>query len=360
MKFVFALIILPALAGAAPVFTNAYVRLAFDDAGRLASLRENATGRELIAEPRPFVEARFADGTVGATALRAEGDALVFDIGARGCCRLGVTPFDGGWTFRIREANLPDAEELVFAQIPKPSCAKKKGTLSNIVMDETSAVVIRGYSPEVEMARPGYASERVATDGETLAAVRRENGVIGKAAGLSAGPRAEIRKMLKAMTLVSGATVNRCGGAWALDAEENRAGYLFATWMDMESLDDWLRLMGKAGTRTLHFHAWWKTRGHYEPDCCFPGGYDEMKKAVDCGFWNLFRYNPALKAEGKNPFTLDSKEPTADYVEFIKSENRYSRLAQTNPERAEELFAKAADNAKAKYDRLTKYGKLYE
>ena len=281
MKFVFALIILPALAGAAPVFTNAYVRLAFDDAGRLASLRENATGRELIAEPRPFVEARFADGTVGATALRAEGDALVFDIGARGCCRLGVTPFDGGWTFRIREANLSDAEELVFAQIPKPSCAKKKGTLSNVVMDETSAVVIRGYSPEVEMARPGYASERVATDGETLAAVRRENGFIGKAAGLSAGPRAEIRKMLKAMTLVSGATVNRCGGAWALDAEENRAGYLFATWMDMESLDDWLRLMDKAGTRTLHFHAWWKTRGHYEPDCCFPGGYDEMKKAVE-------------------------------------------------------------------------------
>ncbi len=86
----------------------------------------------------------------------------------------------------------------------------------------------------------------------------------------------------------------------------------------------------------------------------------EMKKAVEAGYWQMFRYNPAIKAEGKNPFTLDSKEPTADYVEFIKSENRYSRLAQTNPERAEELFAKAADNAKAKYDRLTKYGKLYE
>ncbi|MBQ2724724.1 MAG: pyruvate:ferredoxin (flavodoxin) oxidoreductase, partial [Clostridia bacterium] len=86
----------------------------------------------------------------------------------------------------------------------------------------------------------------------------------------------------------------------------------------------------------------------------------EMKKAVECGYWQMFRYNPALKAEGKNPFTLDSKEPTASYVDFIKSENRYSRLAQTNPERAAELFAKAEANAKAKYDRLTKYGKLYE
>ncbi|MBQ7313956.1 MAG: pyruvate:ferredoxin (flavodoxin) oxidoreductase, partial [Clostridia bacterium] len=86
----------------------------------------------------------------------------------------------------------------------------------------------------------------------------------------------------------------------------------------------------------------------------------EMKKAVEAGYWQMFRYNPALKAEGKNPFTLDSKEPTGSYVDFIKSENRYSRLAQTNPERAEALFAQAEANAKAKYERLTKMGKLYE
>ncbi len=86
----------------------------------------------------------------------------------------------------------------------------------------------------------------------------------------------------------------------------------------------------------------------------------EMKKAVEAGYWQMFRYNPALKAEGKNPMTIDSKEPTADYIEFIKSETRYARLAQTFPEKAEELFAKAADNAKAKYDRLQRMAKLYE
>ncbi|MBE6569239.1 MAG: pyruvate:ferredoxin (flavodoxin) oxidoreductase [Ruminococcaceae bacterium] len=86
----------------------------------------------------------------------------------------------------------------------------------------------------------------------------------------------------------------------------------------------------------------------------------EMKKAVDCGYWQMFRYNPALKAEGKNPFSLDSKEPTGDYQEFIKNENRYSRLAQTNPERAAELFAKAEANAKAKYERLTRFTELYK
>ncbi len=86
----------------------------------------------------------------------------------------------------------------------------------------------------------------------------------------------------------------------------------------------------------------------------------EMKKAVEAGYWQMFRYNPALKAEGKNPFTLDSKEPTGSYIDFIKNENRYSRLAASNPERAEALFAQAEATAKAKYERLTKYSKLYE
>ena len=86
----------------------------------------------------------------------------------------------------------------------------------------------------------------------------------------------------------------------------------------------------------------------------------EMKKAVEAGYWQMFRYNPALKAEGKNPLTIDSKEPTASYVDFIKSETRYARLAQSFPERAEALFAKAEENAKAKYERLQKMGKLYE
>ncbi|MBP3347956.1 MAG: pyruvate:ferredoxin (flavodoxin) oxidoreductase, partial [Clostridia bacterium] len=86
----------------------------------------------------------------------------------------------------------------------------------------------------------------------------------------------------------------------------------------------------------------------------------EMKKAVEAGYWQLFRYNPALKAEGKNPFSLDCKEPTASYVDFIKSETRYSRLAQQFPEVAEQLFADAEKAAKAKFERLQRFIKLYE
>ena len=85
----------------------------------------------------------------------------------------------------------------------------------------------------------------------------------------------------------------------------------------------------------------------------------EMKKAVEAGYWNMFRYNPALKAEGKNPFTLDSKPATGDYKEFISGETRYSRLKLAFPERAEELFEKAAENATARYDHLLRLQKLY-
>jgi len=87
---------------------------------------------------------------------------------------------------------------------------------------------------------------------------------------------------------------------------------------------------------------------------------NEMKKAVDCGYWNMFRFNPALKEEGKNPFTLDSKAPTTSYKDFILNEARYSSLTRSFPERAEELFDKAEKTALDRYAYLQKLSKLYE
>ena len=82
----------------------------------------------------------------------------------------------------------------------------------------------------------------------------------------------------------------------------------------------------------------------------------EMKRAVEAGYWQLFRYNPAKESD---LLTIDSKAPTASYVDFIKSETRYSRLVQSFPDRAEALFAEAEKQAQAKYNRLVKLGELY-
>ncbi len=85
----------------------------------------------------------------------------------------------------------------------------------------------------------------------------------------------------------------------------------------------------------------------------------EMKKAVDCGYWNLFRYNPALKEEGKNPFILDSKAPTPGYQDFIKSESRYASLLTAFPDRAASLFSLAEETAMKRYDHLVRLQSLY-
>ncbi len=85
----------------------------------------------------------------------------------------------------------------------------------------------------------------------------------------------------------------------------------------------------------------------------------EEKKAVETGYWHMFRFDPRLALEGKNPFQLDSKAPTGSYKDFIMSEVRYSSLARSNPERAEELFNSAAASAAKKYDHLVNLTKIY-
>ena len=89
---------------------------------------------------------------------------------------------------------------------------------------------------------------------------------------------------------------------------------------------------------------------------------DEMKKAVKAGYWNLFSFNPANKAEGKNPFTFTSEKGVDfdDYQAFLNNEARYTRLIKPFPERAEKLFKASEDAAKARYEHLQKLVELYK
>ena len=87
-------------------------------------------------------------------------------------------------------------------------------------------------------------------------------------------------------------------------------------------------------------------------------GQAEMKKAVEAGYWQLYRYNPDLAEKGQNPFTLDSKDPTGNYQEFIAGETRYKSLIKEHPEVAQQLFERAEVEAKARLESYkTKAGK---
>ena len=85
----------------------------------------------------------------------------------------------------------------------------------------------------------------------------------------------------------------------------------------------------------------------------------EEKKAVAAGYWNMFRFDPRLADEGKNPFMLDSKAPSASYRDFLMGEVRYNSLTRAFPERAEKLFTRAEKLASDRYDHLVKLSKLY-
>ena len=76
----------------------------------------------------------------------------------------------------------------------------------------------------------------------------------------------------------------------------------------------------------------------------------QEKKAVDTGYWHLYRFDPRLTEEGKNPFVLDSKEPTGDFMDFINSEVRYTSLRKAFPELADDLFAAAEKDSKHRYE----------
>lgn len=80
----------------------------------------------------------------------------------------------------------------------------------------------------------------------------------------------------------------------------------------------------------------------------------EEKRAVESGYWHLYRYNPDLKVAGKNAFSLDSREPNSNLKEFLMGEVRYASLAKAFPEIAEELFAKTEEDAKERYERYKK------
>lgn len=75
----------------------------------------------------------------------------------------------------------------------------------------------------------------------------------------------------------------------------------------------------------------------------------EERKAVESGYWHLYRFNPSLRKEGKNPFTLDSKAPEGDYLDFIKGEIRYSQLSNIFPDQAEKLYDLSKDHAAERY-----------
>ena len=256
-------------------FDGAASSLTLDSKGCISSLREKATGRELVSEPTPFMQVQLENGRV-LTPFRleqrgADRFACVFPFG-KGVVEYAVSPFPGGWTFTVSTFDVPGARMLAFARVT-PSCAKWKGSFANAWSDEQSAVAVRAAQLAGE---PSYRGGALAVWVDAAQAK-------GQRALLAAGPRAGFRTQLQEMTKVAGVPQSDCGGAWSMGSEQARRSYVFASIQDGD-IDYWIDLARRSGFSIIHIndYSWSGLLGPYPINPkAFPGGIEEMKRAAD-------------------------------------------------------------------------------
>ena len=252
------------------VFTNDGIRLEFDVRGRISSLRELDTGRELVRDACSFLTVFRNDSRREyPVSFRCDGDRLAYSFANGGEVSFSVKPFGGGWMFAFAGCTHAEAREIIAGDI-KPSCTNYVGALANMMSDDSSGVCLR--SCDIEM--PMFA------DRPARLWVRASRPFEGMRFCLAAGRRAELARKLRAMTIAAGVPVNECGGAWSLGAAANRGSYLQPV-MEAQAVDRWIDLAERGGFTTIHLRRWMETLGHYEPKrSLFPRGWTDLFAAV--------------------------------------------------------------------------------
>ena len=270
--------------------------LTFGDDGVLRSIRETGSGRELVGEACPFMDVETADGkSHPATSLVREGDVFRFGFAPlAGEAGIRFVPFKGGWTIETVRFDVKDVKTWTIAHV-KPGCKRWYGDMACLVSDERSGVALRAYDPLLRTAcdeipnrdphslydAPDLAffptPEQVASG--LMIRADAPDSFVGRRCGLCAGPRARLRDMLKAMTLVAGVPWSKAGGAWSLDAECNRGSYLFTTLMNSGSAPDWVEMLELGGFTGAHPYAWWVNYGLYDFNReILPNGLADLKE----------------------------------------------------------------------------------
>jgi hypothetical protein len=242
--------------GFAAEIDGGYAVLRMDESARIVSIREKATGRELVAKPSPFLRATFEGGAAAeSSSLRPSGKGgYEARFGKReGSVAFDVEPYFGGWTFRIRKVTLEGVKSLQAGRIV-PACGKYVGNLANMVSDDDSGVCLRAFSTTALYQCASF----------WLAVVLpAEGGFEGQAFGLAAGPRADLQAMLRGMTLESGVPRSDCGGAWSLGADANRCSYLISDAVRADNVEEWFAFLRRTGIGTFHIRGWWDVLGWY-------------------------------------------------------------------------------------------------
>ena len=264
---------------AAVAFTNELAVVEFNVEGQMSKLADRATGRDLLRYRMAASMLKLKGGTgVGPESLAWRDGRMVFTwAGRKGTAELSVRNEKWGFVFTVEKADIAaggDVAEFVPMRLcPAKALGEWVGTMACCFADPENAVALRAYELETSMAVLGRNMLETSVAGRFSP--------VGRRVALVAAPYAKMRDCLKAMTLDAGVFHTPCGGAWSLDAPENRQSYLFAG-VTHDSVDDWIALAERGGFGKLHFTGWWKTKGHYAPSPTrFPGGIQQLRACVD-------------------------------------------------------------------------------
>ncbi|MDD4017288.1 MAG: prolyl oligopeptidase family serine peptidase [Kiritimatiellae bacterium] len=248
--------------------TNDCAVMTFDGAGRVTSLVERASGRELAGTPKHFVYVGDVKYVTPEKLEPCGSDTFKWTFPANkggGEVVLSVKSFGPGWEVVVVSADVPGSTALYFGQI-QARHTKYQGRLTCMYSDDESALCVRSYTADSIMT---------CHNNILWVKVPVKRGYAGKKLGIIACPRKDIIPALRKLTEVAGAPRTVNGGAWSLGAEANRGSYVFAD-LYAHTVDDWIDFALRGGFDTIHLHGWWDTRGHYDVNPhMFPGGIDD-------------------------------------------------------------------------------------
>ena len=280
----------------AAAFTNDIATLEIDRAGRVTSLRERESGRELVTNRVSFCWLqRNGRRVYASSAVPRAHDALAFAFSdAAGELVLSFRSFGGGWTITAETCTVDSAafDVLVPVRI-QPMTVAHKGDMLNMLSDDRSGVVVRAYDESMAMALDVtgvFARTDVTKD------------VAGHRFGLVAGPREKLIPALKGLQRETGTVLSEAGGAWSLEAPVNRLSTLFCD-MTEASCDSWIDFARRGGFGILHFSRWWTLNGAYPIRTeYFPSGLDGLvacaRKAQAAGLLTgMHTYTGAISAK---------------------------------------------------------------
>lgn len=257
-------------------FETRCARLTLNEAGWITSLLQKASGkgvpeRELLAARAPMVSVVLEDNRrVECYRMLAHGGILTAAFpGVQGQAKVRCEAKGDYFKFTALEVTVPRVTSFVFFNCT-PRVKKYRGGFAGLVSDDDSGICLRALDLEVNCS--------VAMQARTSA----DLGLTGHSAGLAAGPRSELRPMLKAMATQEDVPRSRHGGPWASESPMARLSYLFVQG-GFTDANSWIELARRGGFGIIHFReGWFRTFGDYRPNVTnFPGGMDEMVATAD-------------------------------------------------------------------------------